>query len=798
MALSLPVIIPETAGLARRGDVVFGGVPLARGQLAGGGWFVLQGRDRQAVVEGTPAAWWPDGSVKWLHLCGAVDLAASGPNRFRLVPAAPADVPADGLRAALASAAATVTGGPLAVTLAADAANLLAVARDGAALLVAPGLSATLTYAGPDGENRRSFRWAPAAAAPTAVVQTANRVVLRLPGVFADAAGVAVAELILFVEVLRQSPELRLQPVFIYLGNPDTDLVAALDLTVHSTIRGEGTSYRFANEQGRGFADVLHRYEGGPRWPEARQVQLGPTYFRTEKRVVPEASWVQATAGQRSQGWCQLAGPGGALTAATRYFWEEFPRAHRLNVDEGTLTFGLWPREAAPNDLRRYSPIMYGGAVYEYRPKGDSDRFPSDKGAPGTAKAHELLLRFHPAGENDDGAAAGLAFTQPCRLAPAPAQFAKSAVVGQLAPATPARLPAVEALMARTMDFLVTERERRGWYGQMNYGDIMIAFYSDLDRWAFDDGGYAWLNTEHVPDYGLWLTALRTGRPDWLAAAIAMSRHNRDVDMYHRGQYKAHGTRHNVNHWGCADKEWRISMPLVRRLHYYLTGDPWTAEVIRETVAVFQSYERTVRLAPGLTGALAGIVAKWEMSGDARDGEVARRFADLYARLVRPDGQFTNMAKVDIATGIGEPTGDAVFESLFFMDGFGGQHILVELAELLDHRELSDGIVRYVRWRLQTHPGHATAILAFLAHAWRRTGDPTLLAAIRAGLEGVKVPLGAAGGGPGPLAEPAHPALVGLTRKNKIACWLGGDVLHLLPYGLAALPTMQGKGGTEP
>jgi len=90
--------------------------------------------------------------------------------------------------------------------------------------------------------------------------------------------------------------------------------------------------------------------------------------------------------------------------------------------------------------------------------------------------------------------------------------------------------------VAAIADFLVAERRYRGWYGLMDFGDVMIAYYSDLDRWAFDDGDYAWLNTESLPDYGLWISALRAARSDWLEAGIEMSRHNRDVDVYHSGE----------------------------------------------------------------------------------------------------------------------------------------------------------------------------------------------------------------------------------------------------------------------
>jgi hypothetical protein len=782
--MEIPVFVDELTGVDRKGELLLGGVPVARGVLAAGGWFALRSQDgAEHIIEGSAAAFWPDRSIKWLHLCGLADLKGGQRNRFTLADEAAA--PSASLTLETEDGCARVRGGLLDVDVSCDSRNVLRVAWAGSEepLLEAPGLSAALTLIGPDGANRRASCWALPAGGLKVVVRTANRVVVRLGGRFDDASGRCVGEMILFVEALRETPELRLQPVFIYLGKPDEDLIASLTLAVSTRLSGDDCAYGFSNERGRGYWDVVHRIEGGPRWPEARLVQLGSSFYRLEKRTCAESSWLKAAEGRRAQGWCHLAQNGRGVTAALRYFWQEYPRSLSLNTDTGRIAFGLVPPEASPLDLRRYSPTLYGQAMYE---TGEGP-FPSEThGACGTAKAHELMLRFH-RGDDNDAAERGLFFAHPCRVLAEPRHFAATGVVGQLAAADPQREPEVERLMARTTDFLVRERDYRGWYGLMDFGDIISSYYTSLDRWAFDDGGYAWINTEHLPDLGLWLSALRSGRADWLEAAIEMSRHNRDVDTYHRGPLKGCGSRHNVNHWGCRDKEWRVSMPLVRRLHYYVTADPWTREAILETVAVYQSYERTSRTAPSMTSAFAGILTKWELTGDEADGRVVRNMADVYTRAVRQDGQFFNNLHVNLATGIGGPEGDEPHTALFFMDGFGGQHVLVEAAELLDHKGLSDAILSHVRFRTEGEAGAkgAVNILCFLAHAYRRTGDRRLLETIVQGVRSAQINYGETGG-VGILDTPRHEILVGAERRNKIACWLGG-LLHLLPYGLAVL-----------
>jgi len=667
---------------------------------------------------------------------------------------------------------------------------------------------------GPDGCNPRAFalRWH--GADPRVVVGTANRVVVRLSGAFRTDEGKAVSELILFVEMFRQCPEIRLQPVFIYLGDPREDLVGSLTLTVHTPLGGPDASYTLANERGRGYADPVQPFEGGPHWWQARVLQLGSSYYRIEKRVGAEGSWVKASEGRRCQGWCRLQGATAVVTAATRHFWQEYPRSLEIDARSGTITFGLWPCESVPLDLRRYSPTAYGNIIYETRIEGlleDGENVPADFGAVGIAKSHELMLRFD-ATDAPDAPQGAVRFCRPVRLMSDPVHFAATRVVGRLTAPTPDRRPQAESAIAEVMDFLAAERDRRGWYGQMDFGDIMTAYYADKDRWAFDDGGYGWINTEHIPDYGFWISALRSGRSDWLAAAVEMSRHNRDVDLYHRGPLRGFGSRHNVNHWGCMCKEWRISMPLVRRLHYYVTADPWTREVIEnvfdairqrmrdarapraieERTSPAESYARAFardcapRTAPDVTSVLACLLVRWELSGDAADGAAVAGLCDAFARCVRPDGQFIRRLRFDVDTGQGGPEGDEPIPGRFFMNVFGGQHVLVEIAEMLDHAALSDALVRHARWQLQSGQGDpACAVQLFLAFACRRTGEEGFRRAIAQAIQDHQVTFRTVGGS-GPLDNPPHPVLPDARRKNKIACTLM-DFPLLAPYGLAVL-----------
>ncbi len=415
------------------------------------------------------------------------------------------------------------------------------------------------------------------------MVETANRVVLRTGGRWLNDAGEPMAELRLFVEVLAEMAEVRLQPVLVYLGAAQRDLVRRFELVVRTNMGAElpsmahiepltdtkmhadgsaprdpqpidAITYGFGEQQGRGYWDKVRPYVHLARFPIARQVQVGSSFYRTEKRVLPMGcSWVKANEGQRAQGWCHLNQNGVGLTAAMRYYWQEYPSALAVDAERGTLTFGFWPEEARPLDFRRYSPMRYGSDAYEY----GHGPFPEEThGAYGVSKARELVLQFHQAPVNSREerwavAQRALGFTQPLRAMTTAEHFASCDVVGKLSAIDTENDSPYVRRINDYMHLYASERDSRGWYGLIDFGDMLMGYYTDMDRWAFDDGGYGWLNTEHIPDYGLWMVALASGRNDWFNMAIEMSRHNRDLDTYHAGGFIGSGTRHNVNHWGC-------------------------------------------------------------------------------------------------------------------------------------------------------------------------------------------------------------------------------------------------------
>ena len=126
--------------------------------------------------------------------------------------------------------------------------------------------------------------------------------------------------------------------------------------------------------------------------------------------------------------------------------------------------------------------------------------------------------------------------------------------------------------------FTKTQIEQRRWYGFWDFGDVMHTYDGPRHEWRYDVGGFAWANTELMPDLWLWYSFLRTGTARHLS-------HGRGHDPPHAGGRLLSpgpicplGSRHNVQHWGDGAKELRISGAL---LHAPTTiSPPMSAQAI--------------------------------------------------------------------------------------------------------------------------------------------------------------------------------------------------------------------------
>lgn len=237
----------------------------------------------------------------------------------------------------------------------------------------------------------------------------------------------------------------------------------------------------------------------------------------------------------------------------------------------------------------------------------------------------------------------------------------------------------------------------------------MHTYDEDRHAWRYDVGGYAWDNSELSPDLWLWYSFLRTGRRDEFRLAEAMTRHTRDVDIYHLGRFAGLGTRHNVQHWGCSAKQLRISTAAYRRFHYFLTADDRTGDVLREVVNADQQLatlnpSRKLKDAsvPGVTrigigtdfgSAAANWLTEWERTGDPK---YRKWLADAMRAIGGHKlGFFAGEFGFDPVTRKLLPPGDVKPSISHLSAVFGLVEVCSELTRLIDIPEFNSAWLQY-------------------------------------------------------------------------------------------------------
>jgi hypothetical protein len=332
-----------------------------------------------------------------------------------------------------------------------------------------------------------------------------------------------------------------------------------------------------------------------PVWGDMRLLQTGPNGFSIDKRTQGSSSWLHVTDGYRSLGGALLGDASGSIFAGIRDFWQKYPSAlevRNAGTPEGTLSLWFWAPAAEAMDLRSYDTLAHDLNInYE-------DWKPGWATPEGIANTNELNIRLF--GNIPDAASlleVAKATQQPLQLVCTPEYYHSVRALGiwGLPDKSNPVHQAVEAELDRTISYLQKQVEQRYWYGFWNYGDIMHNYDFGRHEWRYDIGGWAWNNTELMPDMFLWISFLRTGRADIWKMAEAMTRHTSEADVHHLGRFAPLGSRHNVTHWGDGAKQPRISHAGLKRYYYYLTTDERTGDLMREQLRADSTYDEIKR-----------------------------------------------------------------------------------------------------------------------------------------------------------------------------------------------------------
>ncbi|WP_159518085.1 exo-rhamnogalacturonan lyase family protein [Sunxiuqinia indica] len=321
-------------------------------------------------------------------------------------------------------------------------------------------------------------------------------------------------------------------------------------------------------------------------WNDFQLVQHNAEGFRVKKRTNDQSAWIDAGAGGRSNGLAFVGDVSGGLAICMRDFWQSFPSSLEVRdatTDQAELRAWLWSPEAEAMDMRHYDTLQWGhnlNASYE-------DVQPGHSTPTGVGRTTELVL-FASSDVPSYETLSDLAeqVNNPPLLTATPEYIHQTSVFGVWSlpdRSTKGKLW-IENQLDNAFEYYQLEVEQRHWYGFWDYGDVMHAYDSDRHVWMYDIGGFAWDNTELMPNMWLWYSYLRSGREDIFRTAEAMTRHTGEVDVYHLGEFEGLGSRHNVRHWGCGAKEVRIAQAALGRFYYYLTTDERTGDLMQASV----------------------------------------------------------------------------------------------------------------------------------------------------------------------------------------------------------------------
>ncbi len=409
------------------------------------------------------------------------------------------------------------------------------------------------------------------------------------------------------------SGAIRLTHTFIYDGDADKDFIKGLGLAFdvpfkeelhnrHIRFVGDGDGVwnqpvrmlpGYRSQAGQEIGNLYDANLGGQRvpnladfspqsrtailsvpvWSDAKLTQLGPNSWTIVKRTAtPGSSWLKVVDGQRARGLAVLGDVSGGLAVGVKDFWQKSPASFEITGGAsavGELKVWLWSPDADAMDLRRYDDVPHGLSTnYEDWKPGWGTPY-------GIANTHDLTLwAFGTIPSDAQLVAMSHVAAAPPILVCTPEYYHAQQALGRWSlpdRSTPA-LRWVEDQIGTFVNFYRDQVDERSWYGFWDFGDIMHNYDFGRHVWRYDVGGWAWANTELMPDMLLWFTFLRTGRPDIFRMAEAMTRHTSEVDNYHIGPFAPLGSRHNVNHWGDGSKQPRESHAGLKRQYYFLTG----------------------------------------------------------------------------------------------------------------------------------------------------------------------------------------------------------------------------------
>ncbi len=515
--------------------------------------------------------------------------------------------------------------------------------------------------------------------------------------------------------VYAGQPYVEVKHSFVFEGNPDLEMVRELSLS--TPVHFEGQTLVTIGADGKPMtpfpADKAGIFQDNPYTAEVWSADGAEHNERIRAMANTADGWIDVGDGKRG------------VTFGTRNMREMY--AKELSVDAGRLTVSLWPKRARLLDTRRYA-----------RQYGDGESSSYGQGtAQGVSRTHDLFFYFH-GGDAVSAQSAGVArnLLQPAVLKAPPTWYADSQAAGPFRQRDDSKQYAAwERLMADGIDYFLYHRQLWSWFGIYDYGDLQQV-PDGHGGWARLDGRWGWANNEALIDMFFYEQFMRTGRRDYLDAALEMTRHTQEVDLINSHNYKdnrtvkMHGHRHNVNHWGDGYVGIRGAAPQGFRLGYFLTGDLRILDQLR--MGLDAHWESIHTYDKEHSSGLGYLTFFWEATGEATYRDALNGYLDFQVSHFKKFG-FIHNGVWNFRKDVNRAVPDAPLSgppTIFFFQSFGAVYSLMELADLTGRPDLVDALVQFARDTIQQRGTTWEAQYChyrLMAFAYRHTGDPAFL-----------------------------------------------------------------------
>ncbi|MCC5835576.1 MAG: Tat pathway signal sequence domain protein [Opitutales bacterium] len=753
------------------------GLPWPKGKYAADTQFSVRAANGAAVPAQTwPMAYWPDGSLKW---SGHAISAGSGKVEELVIEPGTPLKPEQTVRVQTARAAIDVDTGVMSCRIAREGTTAIRFVRRDGVEVARNGriMGMRQDKAEPEpGEAIQPEGFVGEIESAEVEQNGPVRAVIKVTGRHRTDSGRHWLPFTLRFYFHAGGDSLRIAHTFVYDGDDAVDFISGLGLRFEVPLReashnrhlrfvGEdkgvfseavrgitglwrdpGESVRQAQAAGKAtpplaewLPRVANRLHWIPQWGDYTLSQLSANAFTIRKRTQAGHAWVPAAQGKRSAGLGYVGDTSGGVAFGMRDFWQAHPSQldiRNAHTEAATVTLWLWSPEAPAMDLRFYhdglgqethaQQLDAMDVTYEDYEPG----FGTPVGIARTSEVSLFALAATPTNETLANLAA--AVQAPPLLTARPEDYLKSGVFGGLWSLPDRSTPEkarIEDRLDWSIDFYTRQVDQHHWYGFWDFGDVMHTYDSDRSCWRYDVGGYAWANSELSPDLWLWYSFLRTGDRKAFHLADAMTRHTRDVDIYHLGRFVGLGTRHNVQHWGCSAKQLRISTAAYRRFHYFLTTDERTGDVLDEVIHADRQLAQlnptrklqgqtpvpaAARMGVGTDwgSAVSNWLTAWERTGDGK----YKRWIENSMRVIGNDdyGFFQGVFGFDPDTkellpATDRPSGDRIQVS-HLNAVFGLVEVCAELIDLIEMPAFKEAWLKYCSLYLASEEAQIEAL----------------------------------------------------------------------------------------